>query len=87
MIIIIGRELTISILRAVAAAEGKVIAASLWGKVKTIFQIIAIISLLINNFPFSYINFPFDRIMVWAALIFTVVSGVDYVIINIDVLK
>ncbi len=87
VIIIIGRELTISILRAVAAAEGKVIAASLWGKAKTIFQIIAIISLLINNFPFGYINFPFDRIMVWVALIFTVVSGVDYVIINIDVLK
>jgi CDP-diacylglycerol--glycerol-3-phosphate 3-phosphatidyltransferase len=87
VVIIIGREFTISILRAVAATEGMVIAASWWGKAKTIFQIIAIISLLINNFPFSYINFPFDTIMIWIAVIFTIVSGVDYIIINIDILK
>lgn len=87
VVIIIGREFTISILRAVAAAEGRVIAASWWGKAKTIFQIIAIVSLLINNFPFSYINFPFDIIMMWTAVIFTIISGVHYIIINIDILK
>lgn len=87
VIIIIGREFTISILRAVAATEGRVIAASWWGKAKTIFQIIAIISLLINNFPFSYVNFPFDTIMIWIAVVFTIISGVDYIIINIDILK
>ena len=87
VVVIIGREFTISILRAVAAAEGRVIAASLWGKTKTIFQIIAIISILINNFPFNYSNFPFDTIMVWLAVIFTIISGVDYIIINMDILK
>lgn len=87
VVIIIGREFTISILRAVAATEGRVIAASWWGKAKTIFQIIAIISLLINNFPFSYVNFPFDTIMIWVAVVFTIVSGVDYIIINMDILK
>jgi len=59
----------------------------LWGKTKTIFQIIAIISILINNFPFNYFNFPFDTIMVWLAVIFTIISGVDYIIINMDILK
>lgn len=87
VVIIIGREFTISILRAVAAAEGRVIAASWWGKAKTIFQIIAIISFLINNFPFSYINFPFDTIVMWIAVVFTIISGVDYIIINIDILR
>lgn len=87
VVIIIAREFTISILRAVAAAEGVVIAASWWGKFKTITQIIAIIAILIDNFPFKYINFPFDMIMIWVAVIFTVVSGIDYIRINKHILK
>ncbi len=87
VVIIIAREFTISILRAVAAAEGVVIAASWWGKAKTITQIIAIIVILIDNFPFRYINFPFDTIMIWVAVIFTLISGVDYIRINKEVLK
>ncbi len=87
VVIIIGREFTISILRAVAAAEGRVIAASWWGKAKTISQIIAIVSILMNNFPFRYINIPLDTIMMWIAVIFTIASGVDYIVKNIDILK
>lgn len=85
--IIIAREFTISILRAVAASEGIVIAASSWGKAKTITQIFAIITILLNNFPFRYINIPFDTIMIWLAVIFTVISGIDYIIINKHVLN
>lgn len=87
VIIIIAREFTISILRAVAAAEGVVIAASWWGKIKTITQIIAIISILIDNFPFKYIDFPFDQIMIWISVIFTIISGIDYIRINRHILK
>ncbi|SES68891.1 CDP-diacylglycerol--glycerol-3-phosphate 3-phosphatidyltransferase [Natronincola peptidivorans] len=87
VVIIIAREFTISILRAVAAAEGVVIAASWWGKLKTITQIVAIIAILVDNFPFKYINFPFDTIMVWVAVIFTIISGVDYIRINKHILK
>ena len=46
VIIIVARELTVSILRAIAAADGKVIAASGGGKIKTISQMLAIIILL-----------------------------------------
>lgn len=87
VVIIIAREFTISVFRAVAAAEGVVISASWWGKAKTVTQITAIIALLLNNFPFNYINFPFDVIMTWVAVIFTVVSGVDYIRINKHILK
>ncbi|KAB3526736.1 CDP-diacylglycerol--glycerol-3-phosphate 3-phosphatidyltransferase [Alkaliphilus serpentinus] len=87
VVIIIAREFTISVLRAVAAAEGIVMAASWWGKLKTITQILAIIFIMINNFPFSYINIPFDTIMLWAAVILTVISGVDYIKLNKHVLK
>lgn len=85
--IIIAREFTISILRAVAAAEGVVIAASWWGKAKTVSQIIAIIAILINNYPFNYINFPFDMIMVWVSVVITIVSGIDYILINKQLLN
>jgi len=87
VVVIIAREFTISILRAVAAAEGIVIAASWWGKAKTITQIIAIIAILLDNFPFKYINVPFDMIMMWISVIFTIASGIDYIIINKHVLK
>ncbi len=87
VVIIIAREFTISILRAVAAAEGIVIAASWWGKAKTITQVIAIIFVLLNNFPFRYINFPFDTIMMYVAVAFTIISGVDYLRINKHILN
>ena len=80
--IIIAREFAITGLRVLAASEGITIAASWWGKIKTITQIVAIIALLINNYPFSLINFPFDRIAVMLAVVFTIISGIDYVYVN-----
>lgn len=82
VIIILSREFTISILRAVAASEGKVIAASKWGKFKTIFQMIAIISILIRNYPFEGLHIPFSNIVLWIAVILTLISGIDYIIKN-----
>jgi CDP-diacylglycerol--glycerol-3-phosphate 3-phosphatidyltransferase len=87
VVVIISREYTISILRAVAASEGIVIAASWWGKLKTITQIIAIVAILLNNYPFSLIGFPFSTIMLWVAVILTIVSGVDYLYLNRQVIK
>lgn len=87
VVVIISREYTISILRAIAASEGIVIAASWWGKLKTITQIIAIISILLNNFPFSLIGFPFSMIMLWIAVILTIVSGIDYLYLNKQIFK
>jgi CDP-diacylglycerol---glycerol-3-phosphate 3-phosphatidyltransferase len=86
-IVIISREFAVTGLRMIAAAEGQVIAASPWGKLKTIVQIIAIVALMINNFPFSSIAFPFALIITWAAVIITVWSGVDYFIKNWKVIR
>jgi CDP-diacylglycerol--glycerol-3-phosphate 3-phosphatidyltransferase len=77
-IVIISREFAVTGLRLVAAAEGYVIAASRLGKLKTIVQIIAIVSLMLNNAPFSTIAFPFSVIMTWLAVLITIVSGLDY---------
>lgn len=87
VVLIIAREFTITGFRTIAASEGITIAASPLGKIKTITQLIAIISLLINNFPFRLIGFPFDLIMTYISLIFTILSGVDYIFRNKQVLK
>lgn len=84
-IVIIGREFAVTGLRQVALLEGKVLAASKWGKWKTATQIAAIIALMLNNFPFTFIELPFDVIMSWAAAIITIYSGLDYFIKNKEV--
>ena len=59
VIVILAREFAITGLRAVAASEGTVIAAAWSGKIKTVTQMIAIIFLLLDNWPFSLFNIPF----------------------------
>jgi CDP-diacylglycerol--glycerol-3-phosphate 3-phosphatidyltransferase len=87
VMIIIAREFIVSIFRAIAAAEGVVIAASWWGKVKTNVQMAAIILMLFRNVPFEGLGWPVaDGLMVLAAFV-TVVSGYDYIYKNRAVLK
>ncbi|WP_124727510.1 CDP-diacylglycerol--glycerol-3-phosphate 3-phosphatidyltransferase [Staphylospora marina] len=81
-IVIISREFAVTGLRLVAAAEGHVIAASSLGKLKTIVQVVAIVSLMLNNAPFSSFAFPFSMIMTWLAVVITIISGIDYFIKN-----
>lgn len=81
-IIIISREFIISGLRTIAASEGIILAASKLGKLKTTFQIIAISALILNDFPFSYIHFPFDQITLYIAVFITIWSGWDYLVKN-----
>ena len=82
VIIIVARELTVSILRAIAADNGKVIAASGGGKIKTTSQMIAIILLLLGaNYSNSQIVFV-GTIAMYIATIFTLYSGIDYLYKN-----
>jgi CDP-diacylglycerol--glycerol-3-phosphate 3-phosphatidyltransferase len=86
VMIILAREFIVSIFRAVAASNGIVIAASAWGKAKTISQMIAIILLLMNNYPFESMGIPADTIMVYIAVALTIISGADYIVKNKQVL-
>lgn len=87
VVLIIAREFTITGFRIIAASEGITIAASSLGKIKTITQLVAITALLIDNFPFSLINFPFDMILLYVSLFFTILSGIDYIYKNRQALK
>jgi len=82
VIIIIAREFIISGFRLVAAEQGIVIAASYWGKFKTIFQMTAVILMILNLAVLHVLTV----ICIWAALILTVLSLVEYVLKNLKVL-
>ncbi|TMV52103.1 CDP-diacylglycerol--glycerol-3-phosphate 3-phosphatidyltransferase [Paenibacillus mesophilus] len=86
-VVIISREFAVTGLRSICAAEGIVIAASKLGKWKTAAQITAIIALLINNFPFAFLDIPFDLIASWIAAIITIYSGIDYFAKNWHVIQ
>ncbi|MBM7540636.1 CDP-diacylglycerol--glycerol-3-phosphate 3-phosphatidyltransferase [Amphibacillus cookii] len=87
VIIIISREFAVTGLRLVAAGEGIVLAAGQMGKWKTTFQLLAIAVLLLHDFPFSYLNWPVGTILLYIALLLTVVSGADYFVKNWHVMK
>ena len=76
VVVIFSRELIITILRSVAASQGKVIAAAPLGKTKTVTQMSAV-TLLILQRPYPALV-PVADIAVAAAVIFTLWSGVDY---------
>lgn len=84
VIIIVARELTVSILRAIAADNGKVIAASGGGKIKTTSQMIAIIFLLIGANFSNDIILLIGTVVMYIATIFTLYSGIDYLYKNRD---
>ena len=97
VVIIIAREFAVSGLRTLAASDGIVIAASWWGKIKTVTQMAAIITLLVEvNIGSSQaaINFVSNNaflngfftyvpnILLILAVIITIISGVDYFVKN-----
>lgn len=89
VMLILTREFIVSGIRLVAASGGKVIAASWWGKIKTIFQMVAIIVAIILFLPIFSENLSvmITDILVWISAVITVVSGYDYVAKNFDLIK
>ncbi len=86
LIIILAREFTVAGMRTVAASEGIVIAAGMSGKIKTVLQMIAVcLLLLVPAFPLFAPLWYIAQAFLWASLIMTVYSGVEYVIQNKNV--
>ena len=83
VIVIIAREFIISGFRLVAADNGIVIAASYWGKFKTVSQMAMIIVLIAD---FGGVFDIIGTVLIWVSLILTVVSLIDYIAKNAQVL-
>lgn len=102
VVVILAREFAVSGLRTLAASDGIVIAASWWGKIKTVTQMIAILLLLLkvnintsvnvinfinsNSFLNGFFTYVPETIMFIAVLI-TIVSGIDYFVKNKHVIS
>lgn len=83
VIVIIAREFIISGFRLVASDNGVVIAASYWGKFKTVFQMVMICLMIADLEPLALVT----QIVMWAAVALTVISLVDYLIKNKSVMQ
>ena len=89
LMVIMTREFMVAGVRLVAVGEGKVIAASMWGKLKTVAQMIAIIITIILTalFPDRAASQLTIEILLWIVTAFTVISGAEYLIKNWHLMK
>ena len=89
LMIILVREFIVSGIRLLAAAKGTVIAASMSGKIKTVSQMVAIIAAtaLLNPFFEAGAAKIITEVLIWISTAATALSGAEYVIKNINLLK
>src|SRR4029077_9516474 len=88
VVVLVGRELSVTALRSVAASEGVIISAGQEGKTKTALQMIGIIALLVG-YPYhlSYAGIDLGvvdcirvgRVLVYLSLVFTIASAAQYI--------
>ena len=88
VVLIIARELIVTGIRLIALSENKVIAASWWGKSKTVSQLIAIILMMVDRiFPLTFFGIEITMIAIWVMVVLTAYSGYDYVKKNFSLLQ
>lgn len=93
VILMVVRDLVVDGLRFMAAKKNEVIAANIFGKAKTVAQMIAIPVVLLNGWPFSYFDSSWPNylnissFLVYIATFLSLLSGIIYVIQNKNVLK
>ncbi|NLH63303.1 MAG: CDP-diacylglycerol--glycerol-3-phosphate 3-phosphatidyltransferase [Erysipelotrichaceae bacterium] len=78
VIIMIARDTVVDGCRMMAANNGKVVAAGMMGKLKTVFQMVTVALILLNNLPFELLRLPVAEIMLWFSAFVSLVSGIQY---------
>ena len=97
VIVMVIRDLIVDTLRFIASKKGVVLAANMFGKLKTVFQMVALPFIMLGDFPFSYFTENWDPllrlycapsvIMIYIATLMSAISGIIYVVQNRSVLK
>ncbi len=88
--VVLLREFVVTGMRLIAAGEGKVIAASRWGKAKTISQIVAVTAVMVDTIDgvsLSVGGFSVTLALVIIMVALTLYSGIDYIVKNWNMLK
>lgn len=93
VMIILSREFMVTSVRLLAARDGTVVAASIWGKVKTVMQIVSVLVMLASlevvkqgwlsevllfSVDVNTLLVGFGNVLIWVSVVFTVISGVQY---------
>lgn len=77
-VVIITRDIVVDSCKMISGNKGKVVAASILGKLKTICMLIGLVFVLFNNLPFELIGFPLSDLLLIIATVLSVVSGCQY---------
>ena len=77
-VVIITRDIIVDSCKMVCGNKGKVVAASIWGKAKTMFMMIGLTLTMFNNIPFTFINLPLDKFLIIVATVLSIISGYQY---------
>ena len=83
-VIIITRDTVVDCVKMIAGSKGKVVAASIWGKVKTMCMMCGVSLLFFSNLPFELINISLGYYLVIIATLLSIYSGIQYFIVNKD---
>ena len=86
-IIIISRDTFVDSIKMVAGSKGKAVAASIWGKIKTVFMMVGLTMIFFYNLPFELFNVSLGYYLVVIATVLSVYSGFQYYIVNKKYLK
>ena len=100
VIIVLFREFAVSGIRLVAASSGKVVAANIWGKIKTVSQMVGISVIFAMQVVLEVLNamkvstgfitevfYYIGNGLIWLSTVFTLISGIIYLKDNISFLK
>ncbi len=81
-VIIITRDTVVDSIKMVAGSKGNVVAASIWGKLKTICMMVGLCLVFFSNLPFELIGIRLDYILLIIATVLSIYSGIQYFIVN-----
>ena len=91
VVLMIGRDIAVDGIKLITAKKGRTVAANIYGKLKTVFQMIAIPVIFLNGFPFNYLlkenTYIITIILASLACLMSLISGVIYIYQNRDMIK
>ena len=91
VVLMIGRDIAVDGIKLISAKKGRTVAANIYGKLKTVFQMIAIPVIFLNGFPFNYLlkenTYIITIILASLACLMSLISVVIYIYKNRDMIK
>ena len=78
VLIMVARDTIVDGIRMIASSNGVVMAAGYLGKLKTVVQMLSIITILLNNLPFELYRLPVSNFLLWFAAFTSLASGISY---------